>query len=995
MKKIILILIFIAAYSTYAQDKIIDTRGTEFWLAFPPNIHNNANSNDNRLKFGDSLMIYITAETDAKGTITYYDVYGNEYIESFTINNPTDIFQFKLSYYDFEIPGYYSERLFPPNNRTKNFNEQVSKMSFLIETDKDVRVYANSQAVTTSEAMLIYPTKSLGTEYMVMSYTSDPVYAGAGKDRFGSTPSQFLIIASEDETEIDIFPTSPTVEVGENEINIILQKGETYLVQADVMNYEGTDLTGTEVISNKPIAVIGSHQRAKIPQWEDQGTSRDILLEQMPPLQAWGTNAFVVPFPYLPTVVNNKDDFFRVLAYYDNTKIDFNGIEVATLNKSEFVEFPIDEEYNINANKPILVATFKKSSTRNGDLRDGDPFMMVIPTAELYLNSYTFTSVQAYEYNFLRYVKVYETQYVTVIIEEQSLPTLVFDGSGVNANLFKPIPNTNYVYAHLEDIGDGTHTISAATNFGIYIFGIGPANSYGYVGGMNLNPIDHTPPAISSNEECNKVTGKITEKAQIDSKISEVKIIENDNVNFNVTDFTKYAEEVDYTAELQDVFQDGYIKFVAIDSIGLETEIEFEIPGNTIQILADGQNPGVVEIKDSIPIIRDKCYEFTVRNYGKFAKNINNVSLVNGNADLFMTPSSFTLQPGESRIIEICFSPTQPGKTIDSVILGDKCISILAATIEIDAIPDPFPPGYEYSADDCNQTFEYSIFDNRVGDFGLREISIIEQNNCQITVPDVINSEVTKVIINVTDPYQEASFTISAIDSSFTETIITEIIPGFTLEFSLIQSIENIYQMENTSIGVLNCEKVKINNYGKYDIELNDIYFNQNTQFSLPAAQLPLIIKAGEEVEAEICFYPNIASDEFYRDTLNLYYNCVSITLPVEAEADSLFRNGNSKCDIELFLTSGKIGYGYEVSEIYPNPASNSLYFTISTQMKKDLEIELIANSGEKILSENHILPSEGLYKITLDTRDVRSGLYLLLIKSGDKAEIKTVIIEK
>lgn len=1003
MKKILLFLItFIVAIPAMSQENIIDTRGREFWLAFPPNYHNYATVSDLRLKYGDSLMIYITAERTASGSITYHDVYGNQFVENFNIANPNEIYNFKVSYYDFEIPGYYSIRRFPSNNQTLDYNETPTKMAFHIEADDDIRVYANSQAKTTSEAMLIYPIKSLGTEYMVMSYYSDPIINNGFIDRYSSTPSQFVIIATENETTVEIIPSGKTLKNGLSTHSIELQKGESYLVQADLRLDENIDLTGTEVKSDKPIAVIGSHQRAKVPQYESIGTSRDILLEQLPPLKVWGTNAFIVPFPDMPTHPNiqNDDDFFRILAYYDNTIVNFNGQFDITLNKGEFFEEAINEEYNINSDKPILVATFKKSSTTQGDLFDGDPFMMIIPTAELYLNDYTFFSVQAYELIQTgissRYVKVYNNQYVTIIIQEQFVNSLVLDGQSINPNLFKTIPQTDYVYAHIEDIGDGTHNISAAANFGIYIFGIGPANSYGYVGGMNLNPIDHTPPEYSSSIICNKINGKVTEFAEIDSKVSEVNIIDEQNVNLSIGDFNKYAEEVSFEASLIDIYQDGFFKIESIDSIGLKSQFETEIPGFTVSVLLEDNTLGIEEIKDSIPIIRTNCYEARITNYGKFPQNITSISLLNNSSDISTNPSAFTLLPGETRSIEICLSPNNPGLTIDTVMMNDDCFSRIAATIEIYSVKDPFPPGFSFISDECNQTFEYDIFDNRTGDYGLREIKIENRENCNILIPENLNSEITKVIISVLDPYQDARFRLVAIDSSFSETVIEEVIPGFTLVYSFLESGNSaIYEMQNTEIGKLNCERIIINNYGDYPLEIDDIFFTSNTQFTVPTEQLPLLINPSEELELEICFYPNIAAEENYRDTLNLEYNCVGIELPVEAKADSLFRNGNSRCDVELFMSSGKISYGYSVSEVFPNPAQNSVSIILSTEKNRNIEISLVNSNGKLLLDEIHKLPEEGIYKITVDLKEINSGAYYLLFKSGNMLETKPLIIEK
>lgn len=1005
---IIIVFILSTSFLMSQNDDIIDTRGKEFWLAFPPNIHNNALDTNDILRLGDSLMIFITAETQAKGKITYYDVFNNEYQQDFELFDSDSIYNFKISYYDFEIPGFNTRRSHEINNidTVLNYNETITNMSFKIEADNDIRVYANSQAVTTSEAMMIFPKKSLGKKHMVMSYYSDYSYYRNIEGKLimrNIAPSQFTITATENNTNVIIKPKVHTNDNGLDEQNITLNAGQTYLVQADVRNYENIDLTGTEIISDKPIVVIGSHHRAKVPQDEIFGVSRDILLEQIPPLKATGTNAFIVPFPEMKTAsaISNDYDFFRILAYYDNTKVNFNKQFDININKGEFFEGEIDNVYNINSNKPIMVAKFKKSSTYSNGFttyyENGDPFMMIIPTAELYLDNYTFTSVQAYEYQRLdsTYKKVYEVQYVTVIIEKDFLETLILDGETVDESIFNDIPNSNYVYGHIEDIGDGTHTISAESNFGIYVYGIGEANSYGYVGGLNLNPIDHTPPKISSLLECYTSKGEVSEKEEFDSKVSEVRLENERNISLNVEPLENNEKVVSYEAELTDKYQDGFGTIVAVDSMGLENEIDIAIPGFTVGVLSERPDFENIEINDSIPIIRTKCYEVRLYNYGNYTQNITSIELENNNRSLSLEPSSATLEPQESITIRICVDPKGVENIVDQLIIKNDCIERLAAIIDIFPIDDPTPPGYEFTANDCYDEFNYTIFDNRVGDFGIKEINLIEEENCFINLPIDLNPSVSGLDIQIIDPYLDAYYIISVLDSADKETIISDTIPGFTIEFAGIGEEEDVIEIANTQLGLLNCKDIVLFNYGNFPISIDKAFFASNFDFTVPTEQLPILIEPQQETNISVCFSGEKALEDFYRDTLIVDHKCLTIEVPVRSKIDSLRRNSSSRCDVELLLTSGKINKEYVISNIYPNPAVNKAEVNISSEKARALNISMYNTIGEEVFTINETLVSEGIFKINIDISDIPSGSYFVIFDSENQRITKPLVINK
>jgi len=84
MKNIFIYIIFVYFFVTATKSQeLIDTKGRDFWLAFPPNYHNILN--DPVDDYTDSLYIYIVADEPCSGVIDYTDIFGRKFSHKFQI----------------------------------------------------------------------------------------------------------------------------------------------------------------------------------------------------------------------------------------------------------------------------------------------------------------------------------------------------------------------------------------------------------------------------------------------------------------------------------------------------------------------------------------------------------------------------------------------------------------------------------------------------------------------------------------------------------------------------------------------------------------------------------------------------------------------------------------------------------------------------------------------------------------------------------------------
>jgi IgGFc binding protein len=249
-----------------------------------------------------------------------------------------------------------------------------------------------------------------------------------------------------------------------------LNRGQTYQIQ------DNADLTGTTVTSNHPISTYGFVACTNIP----PGSSAcDHIVEQLPSTDAWGTS-----FLSARLGTRAKGDTYRVLADQDGTVVTVDGTDVATLNAGEYYEAvlppdavtPANQGVQITASKPALVAQYSNGTSYDGVT--SDPFMMLIPPFEQFQSSYTVTTPAS----------GFNINYLNIVIPTASIGSFTLDGGPVDASQFADIGTSGFSSAQLA-VALGSHTVSADSGFGVFVYGFADYDSYGYPGGYLLSPI--------------------------------------------------------------------------------------------------------------------------------------------------------------------------------------------------------------------------------------------------------------------------------------------------------------------------------------------------------------------------------------------------------------------------------------------------------------------------------------------------------------------------
>lgn len=997
---LVFILVFICSFGTSKSQGLIDSKGNDFWIAFLPNYHNIETMPVSN--YTDSIYIFIVAYDTCSGQIDYKDIQGQLRTFNFTITNPKNIFRFSLPYKGYELQGFNnSNDIINGDNRQC---ETIGKQSFHVTTTKDVTIYAHEQAITTAESLTALPTDALGNEYLVLTYNSDGSWDyGSNIPSGNSTPSQFVVIATEDSTLVTIEPKCPTRVNQLNIQNVVLNKGDCYLVQADVKrNNLNFDLSGSRVLSTKPIVLISGQQRAKLPIQGD-GISRDCLMEQLPPITAWGRNAIVAPFAQSPTITAlDVNDLFRVMASSDNSEIFVDGISVGTYNKGEFFEFDLTEPHYIESNAPILVAQYKKSAksanASGGDNEMSDPLMMIVPPIEQFGNFYRIANIQSYEvdqtYPYSRH-PVYLEHYIEIVAQDSLTSQIKFDGNIIDKNFFKKVPNSFFSYCYL-GVQEGTHEIMAPAGFGLMVYGYGYANSYGYYGGMNLTKYDYRPPQLGAEIKCYHLEGYATDSTDIDTHIKtlEVPLANSVNINFNYNSNFP-TPVVHFTADLVNKYEDGSFYLKVTDSTGLYSTKTYDIPGFTVGVDPyAGSTADTLVIIDTVSVDKDICWQIPVKNYGKFNHTLTNLFLksIYGN-DTLSQYLPLALKSGEIKTLDVCRKFQDTGYFEYNLVMEDSCADRTQVIFKIFALKDTNPPKLQISQDPCNSVFNIDISESLKSDLGIKELKIIDEVNGQLQ-KTTDNSKRITLNFKVIDPRKDSYFKFSVTDSAGNSVEYEKAIPGFTLQFSSnpTDSIAFV-RFGSRMIGTRHTDTLTILNYGQYTITLDNPRLFSNLLYSIPQSQFPLTIPAGEKRNVIIVYKPvSVKKFSFTdRDTLKITMNCIDQIIPMEGTAIEFDVKATSKCDVPIRMRTDSIPTSLEAS-INPTITGGivQLSFKSTEDAPVDIQIFNQIGSSQKTLFSGDI--PEGISEKTFNLQDLPDDTYFIRISTGSGSAILKIV---
>ena len=472
----------------------IPSTGRDFWLTF---MHNNDVDN-NYLK----LRIYAVAQsatnvtiTKANGTVLTSGAVAAGSVFSYTIPDAERSNVYMTSSGRIEAKGLHVTSdasdiaLYVANNF-----DNGSKLSF--------------------DATPVIATSALGKEYVVQTYYAD------------KTAEEMVIVGTEDGTNVTIVLGHEAInDLGANfsagqTISISLNAGQAYQLKGNVDGLGLSYLSGTTVLSTKPVAVFNGGINTTVTY--DDGADGDHIVEQSIPISAWGKRFIVSPmhgFPSGANVSSSEPTQFSVTAIYDGTEVKVNGVTLCTLNRGEtnyeFNGYGITVNYNeapkfIETSMPVICYGYTTNGTSNkikvGILNRnvGEPSMVLIPDKRQGVQTSLFTT---YNDGFSGDGIAH---YANILVPDTAVSAMKLNGTDISSS-FTALSNHfsnesgswNWMYARVA-LSNGFNVVSNSKGtFLAYAYGVQVGSARGYAMATNFNLAPAAPEVFIGGERMN------------------------------------------------------------------------------------------------------------------------------------------------------------------------------------------------------------------------------------------------------------------------------------------------------------------------------------------------------------------------------------------------------------------------------------------------------------------------------------------------------------
>lgn len=454
-----------------------------------------------------------------------------------------------------------------------NRNSDYSDHTIHIESDFPVYVYGNNLKRASSDGLAYLPVESWGKDYIHNSFY---VWLFGGGNSFGSG---FHLISGENGTKIDLklngkgqglSQTKNGYNIGDN-INIKLDEEELYHIEGDSDAQYQFDLSGSRATStDTPFSMISFHEITWLPIDIPAGNP---LLESSVPVTSYGNEFVTQSF----SVNEIKGDYFRVVASEDATDVTFRYYDPMTnliINEhsetlmANEVWSPFETDLvngsieamasgliHISSSKPTMVYHYMCSaqwydSTSAGINRD--PMMFNLTSTDLWTQGFAFATpskIGDNEFTDNNLILTFVGSESDSLLHDSLMNSIKIDGVALknhSKDEIYNIPGTDYFVVSV-NIESGNHYLVADTKVAGYMYGTSWYDSYGYVTGGNIRPLD--------------VDGNIATGFHLDSEI-----IDNTDNTFDVVVYSDYKNKISQISFADELKAKSMIEEVPVSS---------------------------------------------------------------------------------------------------------------------------------------------------------------------------------------------------------------------------------------------------------------------------------------------------------------------------------------------------------------------------------------------------------------------------------------------
>jgi len=226
-----------------------------------------------------------------------------------------------------------------------------------------------------------------------------------------------------------------------------------------------------------------------------------------------------------------------------------------------------------------------------------------------------------------------------------------------------------------------------------------------------------------------------------------------------------------------------------------------------------------------------------------------------------------------------------------------------------------------------------------------------------------------------------------------------------TVEIIVIDDVNRIvfsfpekkeFDMDSTYFPNMICKTMQINNATQKDYVIDLPYLYRNESFSFPLSQFPLLLRGDDSVQLKVCYSPTQLG--FERDSVLINDVCNPHYLVLKGLSLANRYSSSSICNAPVIGITNELPGKVSISttEPYPNPAANIISVPFNERKPQGYDenaaAEIFNVFGERIMTAekrvSNMYESNNMINIigefTFNTEDIKTGSYIIIVRSAD-----------
>lgn len=665
--------------------------GKDFYFSFPPAYSQGFGGTNIKIFIASTIETNVTVNVASEGWVRNLKTIPNGVVEVV-------------------IPPAIAQTYFKQMNGPSAADQIYHQKAIHITAEDPVIVYGATLFQSSTDAFLVLPTSSLGTEYIVSSYSE----AQYSDNNFYFWPSEVLVVAPFDGTEVTFTlggnVNTKTNGSGKGAGGLKSGQSKKFSMQkGDVLNLSsygvGSDLSGSQVTANKPIGVVTGVFCANIPSTVSGFTWCNYIGEQEMPMYVWGKT-----YPVTKIFGRQKNSYIKIVAKEPNTQVFRNGQKIGTLQTAGgtvgkgFLDMRVAEgeqsSFILTSDKPINVTQYNPSGIDDNAQSQSQPFQMALIPMEQAQKEILFSTPGTLDGN------DFASHYLNVVFEldaQKNLPAdlelaIIESGKlkwekvaerygGTFEEINYDLNGKRFGMKVIKLPQRGLYGLRAATPVYAYLYNSGN-DSYGCPASalMTDQTVTDTevPVPVFTQKDFGEVSGaKVTDFPADNTKrsnLSSVYMVTGQSFNYKLTMgalIPGQSREVTWGLTVTDPTKPAKAVIAFIDRAGNDTTITVEF---------EGVKTAAVELMNhdfgSVTIGNSKEGRVRITSTGDKEVVVTAIEVPSSSSFTAELPTvPFSISPGSYEEIPVYFQPKSLGATSENIVFRMNDLSAAAATV--------------------------------------------------------------------------------------------------------------------------------------------------------------------------------------------------------------------------------------------------------------------------------------------------------------------------